>query len=364
MEQLTYNPVLESEALARFRVLKPLRQPQPGTAMVLVPKDGEAVTVHNGEPISDAWIGRYQHRYLVDISEHRLALDVTLLSRDPNFGFRAKVSLICRVGDPVQIVARGIQDISHALYDPIKRMLREVARDYDVHQFHEAENALNVSMEGFAGDRAIRLRNIRVELLVDDEEVATSGREFRDLSRETRLEGMRRRRHLDMMREEGIEGLLAGIVEREGPRAALEWIATAEEKERAELGAALETVFKHTGADMEPWAVEEAVRPLIDRVSTRSGVPFSGSRVRGAITSGSGRDPEPRRERPVDPDPPKPTVVPEASTPEPLLARESRPPEDEPSGGPATTRLKSTPDSTAERNGDGKRMSRVRGVRP
>jgi hypothetical protein len=363
MEQLTYNPILESEPLARVRVLNPLRPPRPGTAMVLVPKDGEAVTVHNGEPISDARLGRYQHRYLVDISEHRLTLDVTLLSQDPNFGFRAKVALICRVGDPIQIVARGIEDISHALYDPIKRMLREVARDYDVHQFHEAENALNVSMEGFTGDRAIRLRNVRVELLVDDEEVATSGREFRDLARETRLEDIRRQRHLTMMREEGMEGLLAGIVEREGPRAALEWIARAEEKERAELHAALETVFKHTGADMEPWAVEEAVRPLIDRVATRSGVPFGGSRVRGALTSGSGRDAGPRSERPIDPDPPAPTVVPEASSPEPPV-HDSHPPEDEPSGGHTTTRLKSTSDSKPERNGDEKRTSRVRGVRP
>lgn len=364
MEELTYNPILESEALARLRMLSPLRQPRPGTALVLVPNDGGAVTVHNGEPIADARVGRYRYRYLVDITEHRLALDVTLLSQDANFGFRAKVSMICRVGDPVQIVARGITDISHALYDPIKRMLREVARDYDVNQFHEAENALNVSMEGFTGDRAIRLRNVRVELLVDDEEVTTSGREFRDLSRETRLEDMRRQRHLTMMREEGIEGLLAAMVEREGPKVALEWIAKAEEKERAELGAVLDTVIKHTGGDMEPWAVEETIRPLIERVITRSGVPFSGSRVRGAITSGSGRDAEPRRERLLDPNPPEPTVVPEASTPAPPPAHESRPPEDEPTGGHGTTRLGRTPDSGRDGDGDGKRTSRVRGVRP
>ncbi|MFE0024488.1 hypothetical protein [Amycolatopsis sp. NPDC059021] len=349
--------------------MKPLRQPRPGTAMVLVPHEGAPVTIRHGEPVPDARHGRYRYKLLVDVSEHRLVLDVTLLSRDPNFGFRAQVSLNCWVGDPAEVVARGIRDVSGSLYDPIRRMLRDTSRAYDVREFHAAENALNALMTGFAGDNALRLRNVRVELLVDEDEVTTSGRAFRDLERETRLEKMRRHRHLQMMRDEGVEGLLAGIVEREGPRAALEWIAKAEATERAELSAMLDTVLKHTGADLEPWMIDDAVRPLIDRVTARPGTFFGGSRVRGALTSStgaeaSGADSGDSGVTVGSPHEPAAALEPLAPAESIRSASPDGPPADEPPGGHATAeRSGRTADDGAGRGVPGKRTSRVRGTR-
>lgn len=365
MEQHTYDPILDSEILSLIRLLRPLRTPQPGTAMVLLPIEGDPVTIRHGQPVPDARYGRYQRRFLVDVAEHRLALDITVLSRDPNFGFRAKVSLTCQIIDPAQIVTRGIRDVSAALYDPIRRMLREVSREYDVREFHDAERALNVSMASFAGDRAIRLYNIRVELLIDDDEVVTSGRAFRDLERETRLDDMRRTRHLTMMRREGPEGLLAGIVEREGPRAALEWIAKAEATERAELRAALDNMLKHTGGDLEPFMVHDALDSLVDRITGRSSVPFRDSRVRGVLPAGARADVE---TRPVVESSTSPVVespatpVADAPAEAPPAGYSDGPPEDEPVGPPGVPGP--AEDRSERKAGEPKRVSRVRGMRP
>lgn len=217
MEELTYDPVLDSQTVPRWRLLNPLRPPAPGRALVLVPDSGVALTVHPGEEIPDARFGTYQSVFTVDLTEHRLVLEIALLSRDATFSFRSRVDVVCRVADPAEVVARGIRDMSGALYGHLRRMLRQVSRDYDIGEFHEAEEALNRAVRDVTGDSAVRLRNIHVELLVDEDEIAASGREFRDVVRETRLDGMRRKRHLDMIRDDGVEGIIAEIMEREGP---------------------------------------------------------------------------------------------------------------------------------------------------
>ncbi|MGW3042745.1 hypothetical protein ACWC9T_22500 [Kitasatospora sp. NPDC001159] len=285
MDSSTYDPVLAEERLAWLRLLNPLRPPAPGRALVLVPNDGPALTVRPGEEISDAWVGRYQTAYTVDTTEHRLVLHIPLLSRDPTFAFRSEVALVCAVVDPAEVVARGIRDMTNALFDHMRRMLRAVSRDYDIAEFHEAESALNRRVRDFTGDSAVRLRNVHVELLVDEEEVATSGRTYRDVERETRLAGMRRQRHLDMLRADGFEGLIAEIMEREGPRAAQELIAKAEAEEREELMRTFKLVMERGDADREPFEVANTERMVLGRLLGGSEAPFGGtraSRVRGS----------------------------------------------------------------------------------
>lgn len=248
--ELTYDPVLDRQPVPRWRLVNPLRPPAPGRALVLVPDKGAALTVLPGEEIPAARFGSYQSVYTVDLSEHRLILDIPLLSRDATFSFRSRVDVVCRVAEPAEIVARGIRDMSGALYGHLRKMLREVAREYDIAEFHEAERALNASVSGFRGDSAVLLRGLHVELLVDEDEIATSGREFRDVVRETRLDGMRRKRHLDLMRDEGVEGIIAEIMEREGPRAALAWIEKGEAEQReARLHALRMVLERGTGTE-------------------------------------------------------------------------------------------------------------------
>ncbi|WUI02896.1 hypothetical protein OHR68_14165 [Spirillospora sp. NBC_00431] len=285
----TFDPVIEHKPIPMLRLLSPLRAPAPGTALVLVPREGTPITVRHGEPVPDAHYGVHQYSCLVTLAEHALAFEIALVSRDPGFVFRSRVAVQVRVGEPAVVVARGIRDVGGTLYEPIKHMLRPVARRFDIAAFHEADEALNAVLGGFHGDSALRLRNATVELLPDEDEVANSARSYRDVTRETRLDGMRRDRHLEMMRRDGTEGMLAEIFEREGPSKVLDWIAHAEATERAELLRLFEQLMEHTGADHEPFDHLDAERQIMDRLTGGSSVAFGGtrrtSRVRGGLTA-------------------------------------------------------------------------------
>ncbi|MFD3612830.1 hypothetical protein ACFWXA_33125 [Streptomyces atroolivaceus] len=337
----TYDPVLDRQPVPRWRLVNPLRPPAPGRALVLVPDKGAALAVLPGEEIPAARFGSYQSVYTVDLSEHRLILDIPVLSRDPGFSFRTRVDVVCRVADPAEVVARGIRDMSGALYGHLRKVLREVAREYDIAEFHQAERALNAAVSGLAGDSAVSLRGLHVELLVDEDEIATSGREFRDVVRETRLDGMRRSRHLELMRDEGVEGIIAEIMEREGPRAALVWIEKGEAEQREARLHALRMVLERGDADREPFEQTELERAVLDGILGGDDRPFGGvrtGRLRGALSArtgaaggmerSSGATPEHHGEAlaPMTPRAPRRVSV----RGEVVSPRASAPPEDEP----------------------------------
>jgi hypothetical protein len=283
MEEQTYDPVLASEGLSKWRLTNPLRPPVPGRALVLVRDSGPSLTIRSGEEIPSSRFGAYRTVFTVDVTEHRLLLDIPVLSRDPAFSFRTRVDLVCRVADPAKVVSRGIRDMSGALYGALRKTLREVSRTYDIAEFHEAEVAFNAALAPLAGDDAIRLRNVQVEILVDEEEIATSGREYRDVVRETRLEGMRRRRHLDMIREEGVDGLIAGIMEKEGPRAALAWIEKGEAEKREVRREVMRMVLERGDADREPFEQAELERAVLEEVLRDGDGLFEAATRRGRL---------------------------------------------------------------------------------
>ncbi|MGW5776713.1 hypothetical protein [Streptomyces sp. NPDC003863] len=293
MEQQTYDPVLSSEELPKWRLTKPVRPPEPGRALVLVRDSGPSLTIRSGEEIPSSRFGAYSGMFTVDMTEHRLVLDIPLLSRDPTFSFRSRVDLVCRVADPAQVVSRGIRDMSGALFGYLRKTLREVARDYDIAEFHQSERALNAALSGFTGDDAIRLRNVQVELLVDEDEIATSGREFRDVVRETRLSGMRRGRHLDMIREEGLDGLIAEIMEKEGPRAALAWIEKNEAEKREVRREIMRLVLERGDSDREPFEQAELERTVLEEVLREGDGLFDGAARRGRLRGSLARTADP-----------------------------------------------------------------------
>lgn len=293
MEEQTYDPVLGSEDLPKWRLTNPLRPPAPGRALVLVRDSGPSLTIRNGEEIPSSRFGTYRSVFTVDMTEHRLILDIPLLSRDPTFSFRSRVDLVCKVADPAEVVGRGIRDMSGALYGHLRRTLRSVARDYDIAEFHEAERALNTALAGFGGDDAIRLRNVQIELLVDEDEIVASGREFRDVVRETRLDGMRRRRHLDMIREEGVDGLIADIMEKEGPRAALAWIEKGEAEKREVRREVMRMVLERGDADREPFEQAELERAVLEEVLRDGDGLFETATRRGRLRGSLARALEP-----------------------------------------------------------------------
>jgi hypothetical protein len=385
MDELTYDPVLVDQELPRFRTLDPLRPPPAGTAMVLIPFRGDMLIIRHGEPIPHARYGAYQRMLLVDVGEHRLVLDIPLLSADAGFAFRGRVGLICRVADPAEVVSRGIRDVSGALYDHLRWMLRQVARDFDIEEHHEAEKTLNATVCSFTGDTAIRLRNIYVELLVDEDEAVNSGRTIRDTRREIRLERTRREANLAALDERGVEALLAKIMETEGPRAVLEWMERAESAERERLSRAWETVLAHSDATREPWELLDAERDIRNRVLGGPTTPFGGTRpgrLRGSLIAGeltdgrstpvTDRSPERYVDRRSEADG-LPIEPRDTGGPPPDVRPPAGPPEDEPVGDPHRDDAgrENSGRDTAHRGADGDRsrpgagsprVSRVRGT--
>ncbi|MFJ9855366.1 hypothetical protein [Streptomyces sp. NPDC101150] len=308
MQEQTYDPVLEVAELPKWRLTSPLRPPDPGRALVLVRDSGPSLTIRSGEEIPSARYGSYRSVFTMDVGEHRLVLDIPLLSRDPTFSFRSRVDLICKVADPAKVVARGIRDMSGALYGYLRRTLRDVARDYDIVEFHEAEQALNTALASFTGDDAVRLRNVHVELLVDEDEIATSGREFRDVVRETRLSRMRRTRHVEMIREEGIDGLIAEIMEKEGPRAALAWVEKSEAEKREVKREVMRMVLERGDSDREPFEQTELERAVLEEVLRDGDGLFETATRRGRLRGSLSRALEPAAPEPAEETPEAPPI--------------------------------------------------------
>ncbi|WP_171163995.1 hypothetical protein [Streptomyces sp. I05A-00742] len=308
MQEQTYDPVLEVAELPKWRLTSPLRPPDPGRALVLVRDSGPSLTIRSGEEIPSARYGSYRSVFTVDLGEHRLVLDIPLLSRDPTFSFRSRVDLVCKVADPSKVVARGIRDMSGALYGYLRRTLREVARDYDIAEFHEAEQALNSVVASFTGDDAIRLRGIHVELLVDEDEIATTGRAFRDVVRETRLSRMRRTRHVEMIRDEGVDGLIAEIMEKEGPRAALAWIEKSEAEKREVKREVMRMVLERGDGDREPFEQTELERAVLEEVLRDGDGLFETATRRGRLRGSLSRALGPAAAEPAEEEPEAPPL--------------------------------------------------------
>ncbi|MEB3963395.1 hypothetical protein OKJ48_24580, partial [Streptomyces kunmingensis] len=351
MQEQTYDPVLDVAELPKWRLTSPLRPPDPGRALVLVRDSGPALTIRSGEEIPSARYGNYRSVHTVDLGEHRLILDIPLLSRDATFSFRSRVDLICKVTDPAKVVTRGIRDMSGALYGFLRKTLREVARDYDIAEFHEAEQALNAALAPFTGDDAVRLRGIHVELLVDEDEIATSGRDFRDVVRESRLARMRRTRHVEMIREEGIDGLIAEIMEKEGPRAALTWIEKSEAEKREVKREVMRMILERGDADREPFEQTELERAVLDEVLRNGDGLFETAtrrgRLRGSLSRALG---------PAADDPPGPEAAADAAGEEPRaphLRGEVLPDEPSPRGGSRLSGTRPAADTPGRMRGSG-----------
>ncbi|MBW8485937.1 hypothetical protein [Actinomadura parmotrematis] len=374
MDQPTYDPIIEERDIPRIRVLNPVRAPRAQEAVVLEPGDGPLRTFRHGAPIPGARLSDYRRMYLVDVSEHRLLLDFALLSHDPNYAFMARADLFCQVSDPAKVVQRNIRDVSGALHGPLRRMLQDVSKHYDVSAFHAAQEALNEEMRFFSGDAALELHGISIELLIDDEEMAESGRELRKVVREQRLGDMRADHRLDRLRRDGVEGVIAEIMEKQGAAAALDRIQDIERSERQELLAAWDTVLKHGGDELEPHQLAEAQQQLLNLYTEGSSAPFGGTRprrLRGSMA--------PELEGTVKPALPAPARADEAAgrrapvvhpgsvggEPAPPSGERAvtEPPEDEPLGGSAVPDASGGAAVPPGPPAAGPRASRLRGFR-
>ena len=293
MSTTTYDPILEVQELRRFRILAPLASPAIGTALVLEPYAGEPLIIKAGERVPEARMGAYRRSFLVDLGQYSLRLEERLPSRDPSFLFPCAVTFSCRVLDPAAVARLNIRDMTAALRLSMVRIMRGVARDYDVSEFNEAEPALNGALEHFRGDRAIELSGFLVEF--------APGGEYLDTLRGIRMDDIRRR---------AMEGVVAGgretmyaqwLAKHDGdPSELIQYDAESKALESEHLLRAMQ-IISSSGEKTEAFDTNAERRRLLGRLVSDPGIgaperSIGGSRrsrLAGSLSSGT---PGPRRD--------------------------------------------------------------------
>jgi hypothetical protein len=298
---LTYDPILEIRQLPRVRILSPVSAPQRGTALVLEGVGREPLVVHAGERVPEPRLGNYTTAFLVDLAQYGLELDERLPSADRAFLHECRLTFTCAVRDPALVVERGIRDMTEAVRLSLVRVMRAVARSYDISQANDAEAALGAALEEFDGDAAISLGNYLVEIAVPGQDAERSSERYHDATRELRLERMSRE-EMSRVLATGREEVIAQWLAKHGrdPSALLEMEADAHDAESERVLRAVHLLSASGRAD-EPFDTKEERKRLIGRLLPDSpALPASDPGARGSRRArlvGSRPAPRPRRHR-------------------------------------------------------------------
>jgi hypothetical protein len=327
----TFDPILEVQELRRYRVFTPLASPQLGTALVLEPGEGAPLVIQAGDRVPESRLGWYRRSFLIDLGQYGLRLEEQLPSADPAFLFDASVTFSCRVGDPAQVAARNIRDMAAAVRLPLVRIMRTVARNYDISQFNLAEAALNDALSGYTGDAAVFLGSYLVELSVGGA-AANSSAEYYDLARDTRLDGIRRRDMSDVVGG-GRDELIAQWLAKHGgdPTSLLALEAESKRLESEHLLRAM-GILTSSGDESEPFDTREERRRLLGRFLEDHGGAAELDRPVRRRLSGSLAPAEPVPDEPADSVAPAEPEAPRASR---LRTPASAPAAEEPAPAPA-----------------------------
>lgn len=273
MGTITYDPILEVQDLRRIRMFTPVASPRLGTALVLEPTEGGPLVILAGERVPEPRIGNYRRSFLIDLGQYGLRLEEKLPSADPAFLFDGSVTFSCRVADPALVATRNIRDVTESVRLPLVRIMRTVARRYDISQFNEAESALNDALTSFTGDAAVYLSGYLMELFVGGEAAAVSSTTFYDVTRDARLDGIRRRDMREVIAG-GPDELVAQLLAKHGgdPSAWLEHEAESRRVESEHLLRAM-GILTSAGDDSEPFDTKEERRRLLGNLLKDHGSP-------------------------------------------------------------------------------------------
>lgn len=197
----TYNPIISSDDIPRFRLFKSRPAPEPGVALVLYREGQPLVTLWPDDRMTagEAKWGNYKTAYKVDVTEHSFTFDCTLPCESDAFDFQAHVQVTCSVDDPALIVDRNLTDARDVLEPLIVRTMRGISRDYDVRESAAAEEAIAQAIGTESYDVGLELSRVVIELSLEEDARA----HIRDLRRiERDKERERKEAELDRQRDE------------------------------------------------------------------------------------------------------------------------------------------------------------------
>jgi hypothetical protein len=201
----TYNPILETVELSRFRFGSPPKSPKLGTALVFERDRGEPLTVWPGQRVPDARTGNYRRMHRIDTAPHGLAMTVTAPSQDAAFPFSVTVRCACKVTNPVVIARDGIYDMAASLVPSVQQAVRVVAAHFDAMHPTAAEMAITAQLGSAYAPDGVELNGFTASVsMVDAAEIVSARREIR-------VQGMRRGAMREVV-DGGDEEMLAHVM--------------------------------------------------------------------------------------------------------------------------------------------------------
>ena len=282
----TYDPILSDLDLPRLR-LNALTPPRLGTALILVPGQGDLVRVDPGKPVPGARTGHYRSALLIDIAEHNLDIPVQLPSLDSSYVFQAVIHCRCLVSAPEEVARRQLRDVGALIVTAAAPRLRAVSAAFDIVEGMEAEIKLAKVLREVVFDRALTVQGGYIELPIHADE-AGAARGLREAARRERLVAV----SAEPLRQaiaSGIPGVLARhlAANPDDTAAAIEMMAGGALVEGEQMLKAISVLVGSTGKDGEAFETWDARKSLMERfVSRVSSGGFAGER---SLTGASGR---------------------------------------------------------------------------
>lgn len=168
----TYNPILKTEEVSRWRILQPRPIPDPKTALVLSAEGQPLLVIKEGEkgPTSGEMLwGKYNLVYTIDTSKHPLRFMCSLPCKTDAFDFQADVNLTCKVSDPLMIVRDNITDVSLVLQPLIEEMMRTISRKHEVEDSGAAEREISDYIKKAEFKVGLSIEQFTVSLFLEQE---------------------------------------------------------------------------------------------------------------------------------------------------------------------------------------------------
>lgn len=169
----TYDPIVQTTTLSRFRLSQPRPAPDSGRAIVLFREGSPLVTFWPKDrlTVGEARWGNYKTVHYVDVTDHTLEFQWDLPSRGDAFCFHASAILRCKVDDPALVVSENLRSVAQVVEPTVRAEMRRITREFDVLEAAEAEIAITAAMAGltFKDPIGVAVRLVDVELTLEDE---------------------------------------------------------------------------------------------------------------------------------------------------------------------------------------------------
>lgn len=168
----SYNPIISTEELSRWRILDKVPIPDANTALVFVGDGQSLLTITEGQKgltRGEILWGRYSLVYKVNLSDFPLTFGCKLPCATDAFYFLAEVQFTCSVSNPAMIVSRNVTDIRLVLEPLIIDEMRRISRKYKVEQSGAAEQEISAGLETKIYDEGFNFKHLTIRLSLEEE---------------------------------------------------------------------------------------------------------------------------------------------------------------------------------------------------